>query len=74
MIHVYYNILTLLSGWGGGKGVYGFFSFILGFLLLTTDFLNLGKNLSHDSFLSAGSFISSRFIISVYYSDDDVHD
>jgi len=58
---------TLLSGWGGGKGVYSFFSrFFWGFFLLLRFFdLNFGRNLSHDSFFRFGSLASSFFIIRV---------
>ena len=59
---------TLLSGCGGGKGVYGFLiRFFFGWrrLLMFLD-LNLGRNRSHDWLLSSGSFSSSLFIISIY--------
>ena len=58
---------TLLSGCGGGNGVYGFLMrFFIGCRRLLMFFdLNFGRNRSHDSFFSTGSFSSSLFIISI---------
>ena len=45
--------------------MYSFFCLItLGFFLCTFFFLNLGRNLSHDSFFSLSSFSSSLLIMS----------
>ena len=61
------SILALLSGWGGGNGVYFFLVFFLCgcFRLLRVFALNFGKKRSHDSSFSSGSFASSCLIIKV---------
>ena len=61
IIHV-----TLLSVWGGGNGVYSFFLNLAFFTFFVVVCLNLGKNLSQDSFFNSGSLASSLLIISVY--------
>ena len=54
---------TLLSVGGGGNTAR---SFVLNFRRFTLVFLNLGKKRSQDSLTSAGSFMSSFFIIKIY--------
>lgn len=62
------SALTLLSGCGGGKGVYTFFCLFLNgcFLLLMLFVLNFGKNLSQFSSFNFGSFANSLLIIIVW--------
>ena len=67
---------TLLSGCGGGNGVYSFFSlFFCGFFRLLKFFdLNFGKNRSQDSSFRFGSFASSFLIISVWIEENNNND
>ena len=61
--------ITLLSVGGGGNGVYSFFlnlDFLTFFVFLR---VNLGRNLSHDSFFNSGSLANSLLIISVCKED-----
>lgn len=66
--------ITLLSVCGGGNGVYSFFlnlDFLTFFAFLR---VNLGRNLSHDSFFNSGSLANSLLIISVCKEDSRRYD